>query len=230
MQRTKQVLLPVTGFMMLATLFLVSFWVPSDQNLGVSHRIFYLHVPIAVLSLVPPFLVFFASIGYLLRNSERWDTFAYSVVEVAVLFTTLTLLTGGIWGQATWGRPWTWDPMLTTFFILWLVYIGYLMIRSYTPPGSAGPRYSAILGIVGSANALIVYYATALWRTTHPEKVLGPLAEQGSLPSEMAIGLLVSTITFVLLFTYVLIERLALRQDESELERLSAWVQGLAQR
>ena len=228
MQTAKQVLLPLTGVMMLVTLYLVYFWVPTDQNLGVSQRIFYFHVPIAILSLVPPFLVFLASVGYLWRKSDRWDSFAYSAVEVAVLFTTLTLVTGGIWGQVTWGRPWTWDPMLTTFFILWLVYIGYLMLRAYAPPGAQGARYSAILGIIGSVNAVIVYYATDLWRTTHPEKVVGPLAERGSLDSQMGVGLLISVITFTLLFTYVLLERLALRRDEAQVERLRQQVEELA--
>ncbi len=222
MQLAKQVLLPITGVMMLLTLSLVFLWVPTDANLGVSQRIFYFHVPLAIMSLLPPFLVALTSIGYLWRRNEGWDALALSTVEVGVLFTTLTLVTGSIWAKPTWGVWWRWDPMLTTFFILWLIYMGYLLLRAYAPSPDQGARYSAVLGIMGSVNSVIVYMATVWWNTQHPEKVVGPAAEAGSLDARMGVGLLVAFITFALLFAYVLLERLSLRRDEARVETLRA--------
>jgi ABC-type transport system involved in cytochrome c biogenesis permease subunit len=98
--------------------------------------------------------------------------------------------------------------------------MGYLLLRAYAPEGTQSARYGAVLGIVGSVNALIVYMATVWWETQHPEKVVGPVAESGSLDSQMALGLLVSFITFALLFTYLLLERYCLHRDESQVERL----------
>lgn len=225
MQLAKQLLLPLSGLMMLLTLSLVFLWVPTDANLGVSQRIFYFHVPLAIMSLLPPFLVFITSVGFLWTRREAWDALGLSAVEVGVLFTTLTLVTGSIWARPTWGVWWRWDPMLTTFFILWLIYLGYLLLRAYAPSPTQGARYAAVVGILGSINSGIVYMATVWWNTQHPEKVVGPAAEAGSLDPRMGIGLLVGMITFALLFSYVLLERLSLRLAEQRVEELRAQVE-----
>ena len=195
---------------MMSSLYLIFVVVPTDVNLGVSQRIFYIHVPLAVLSLIPPIIVFITSILYLIRRSSRWDAIAHSSVEVGLLFTTLALITGSIWARPTWGVWWTWDPRLTTSTILWLMYVGYLMLRGYAPSREQGARYAAVMGIVAFVNVPIVYYSTVLWRTVHPEMVFGPASETGSLDSLMRAVLLFSTFTFTLLFVYLVIERLAL--------------------
>ena len=222
MQLAKQVLLPISGVMMLLTLSLVFLWVPTDANLGVSQRIFYFHVPLAIMSLLPPFLVFVTSVGFLWTRREWWDALGLSAVEVGVLFTTLTLMTGAIWARPTWGVWWRWDPMLTTFFILWLIYLGYLLLRAYAPSPTQGARYAAVLGILGSINSVIVYMASVWWNTQHPDKVVGPAAAAGSLDPRMGWGLLAGVITFALLFSYVLLERFSLRLAEERVEELRA--------
>jgi len=161
-------MLTVMAIALMASLYLIFIVVPTDVNLGVSQRIFYIHVPLAVLSLIPPLIVFTTSAMYLSSKASKWDRIAHSSVEVGLLFTTLALITGSIWARPTWGVWWTWDPVLTTFLMLWLVYLGYLLIRSYSTDPDRRARFSAIVGILGSVNALAVYLASELWRTIHP--------------------------------------------------------------
>ena len=94
------------------------------------------------------------------------------------------------------------------------------MLRAYGPKGSQGARYGSVLALVGAIDAPIVYYAAELWRSTHPSHVIGVSAESGSLPTEMAIALVISLLTFSLLFTYLIIERYVLRCTETDIDEL----------
>jgi len=85
------------------------------------------------------------------------------------MFGALVLVTGPLWGRPTWGTFWTWDARLTTYLIMWLIYVGYLMLRAYTEPGEQRARYAAVLGIVGAVNVPIIYLSVQWWRTLHPE-------------------------------------------------------------
>jgi heme exporter protein C len=206
--------------MMAITLYLVFFWAPTDANLGVSQRILYLHVPVAMLGLFSIVVVAAASAVHLATRREEWDGLAYSAAEVGVLLTSLAIVTGAMWAKPTWGIWWTWDPKLTLTLVLWFIYVGYLMLRAYGPKGSQGARYGAVVALIGAIDAPIVYYAAELWRTTHPTLVVGPAAESGAMDSRMAAVLLVSVIAFVLLYVYVLVERYALRRTEAEADEL----------
>mgnify|MGYP001304431277 CR=1 FL=1 len=215
---------------MMSSLYLIFVVVPTDVNLGVSQRIFYIHVPLAVLSLIPPIIVFVTSILYLIRRSSRWDAIAHSSVEVGLLFTTLALITGSIWARPTWGVWWTWDPVLTTFLILWLVYLGYLLIRSYSTEPDKRARFSAIVGILGSVNALAVYLASELWRTIHPDKVIGPAAAENALDPSIQLGILVSFIAILLLFIYIIWFRTRLHTAVDDIESLQDQLDDLVYR
>jgi heme exporter protein C len=115
---------------------------------------------------------------------------------------------------------WTWDAKLTTTLILWFIYVGYLMLRAYGPKGSQGARFGAVVAIFGAIDTVPIYFATTLWRTAHPELVVGPVAESGSLDPSMGVALLVSFIAFSFLYTYMLTERYSLRRAESEIDEL----------
>ncbi|MBI4299236.1 MAG: cytochrome c biogenesis protein CcsA [Chloroflexi bacterium] len=206
--------------LMVFNLYLIFVWVPTDQNLGNVQRVFYFHVPIAWVGFLAFFIVFIASVVYLIRGSEKWDALAYSAAEIGVLFTSLMLLTGILWAKPVWGVWWTWDARLTTTLILWFIYVAYLMLRAYAPRGSQGARYSAILGIIGFIDVPIVYFAVNWWRTLHPEYVVGPAAESGSLETSMLVALLISVVTFTALFSYLLTQRYSLRWAETLIERL----------
>ena len=216
----RTVVAAVTGVMMLVDLYLVFMVAPTDSVLGHVQRVFYFHVPIAIMSFLAFFVVFVASIMYLAKRDQRWDSVAYAAAEVGVVFVTLALLTGVIWARPIWNTWWTWEPRLTTTMILWLIYVAYLMIRSYAPNRSKGAMYAAVVGIIGFVDVPIVYYSVVWWRSIHPSPVVGPLSASNSLDGTMYAILLFSFITFVLLFVYLVLERMALRNAEDELGRV----------
>ena len=200
--------------LMLVDLALIFLWVPTEMVMGVVQRIFYFHVPVAWVGFLAFFIVFIGSILYLVTNQRRWDALAHSAAEIGVLFTTLMLITGATWAKPVWGVWWTWEPRLTTSMILWLLYVGYLMLRAYAPTPSQAARYSAVMGIIAFVDVPIVYFAVSWWRNIHPEMVIGPLAESDALEGSMTVTLLFSMVTFTVLFAYMLWERLSLRNTE----------------
>ncbi len=205
-----------------ATLYLVFFWVPTELNLGVSQRIFYFHVPLGWLGMLSMVLVSIASLMYLLTGKEKWDNLAYSTAELGVVFASLILITGVIWGKGDLGWWWTWDAKLTTTLILWFIYVAYLMVRAYAPRGSQGARYGAVVALIGAVDAPIIYMATVWWRTAHPELNTGPLAEEidalGS--GKIYTTLLVSLVAFTALYVSMLMERYSLKKSETALDEL----------
>ena len=211
-------LVVLSGLFMLADLYLIFVVAPTDAVLGHVQRVFYFHVPIAIMSFLAFFLVFLASIAYVVRRDGKWDQLAHSCAEVGVVFVTLALLTGIIWGRPLWNTWWTWEPRLTTTLILWLIYVSYLMIRSYASNQQQAARYSAVVGIVGFVDVPIVYYSVVWWRSIHPSPVVGPFAQANALEPIMLWILLFSMVTFLLLFAYLVAERTALRNSEDRLQ------------
>ena len=205
----RQFLLAVAGVLLLADLYLMLMVAPTDAVLGHIQRIFYFHVPIAVMSFLAFFVVFLSSVAFLLRRSPVWDRLAHASAEVGVVFVTLALVTGVIWARPIWNTWWTWEPRLTTTLILWLIYMAYLMIRSYAPSRQKAQVYAAVVGIVGFVDVPIVYYSVIWWRSIHPSPVVGPLAGESALNSTMSAVLLFSFITFLIFFAYLVAERMA---------------------
>ena len=204
----------------MTTLYMIFLWVPTEQNLGVSQRIFYLHVSLAWIGMISIVAVAFASAMYLTTRKHRWDDLAHSIAELGVVFISLLLISGIIWSKPVWGIWWTWDARLTTTLILWFIYVSYLMLRAYGPKGSQGARYGSIIALIGAIDAPIIYMATVWWRTAHPELNIGPLAQSGGLDSEMHLTLWVSVITFAVFYVYILVERYSLKRLEAEIDEL----------
>ena len=215
-------LLIASAALMLATLFMVFLWVPTEVNLGVSQRIFYFHVPLGWLGMISIVVVAVGSIVHLITGSECWDNLAYSAAELGVVFASLILVTGVIWARGDLGWWWTWDAKLTTTLVLWFIYVGYLMVRAYSPRGSQGTRVASVVALFGAIDAPIIYMATVWWSSAHPELNIGPVASDrdaiGS--TKIYMTLLVSVLTFTVFYAYMLMERFALRRSESALDRL----------
>ena len=190
----------ITGVMMLVDLYLIFMVAPTDSVLGHVQRVFYFHVPIAIMSFLAFFVVFAGSLMYLIKRTPKWDAIAHASAEVGVVFVTLALLTGIIWARPIWNTWWTWEPRLTTTMILWLIYVAYLMVRAYAPTPSKGAVYAAVMGIVGFVDVPIVYYSVVWWRSIHPSPVVGPFAQSDALDGTMALILLYSFITFLFFF------------------------------
>ena len=218
----RDVLLIASFLMMALTLYLVYFWAPTEQNLGISQRIFYFHVPLGWIGMVSIIVVAIASLLHLITGRQRWDDLAYSTAELGVIYASLILVTGAIWGKPAWGVWWTWDPKLTTTLVLWFIYVAYLMIRAYGPMGSQGKRFASVIALIGAIDAPIIYMASIWWRTAHPALNIGPAASDAEAlgSSRIYMTLLVSVVTFTVMYIALLTERYAMRKSESDLDEL----------
>ena len=158
----------VTLALMLAALYMVFVYVPTEADQGIVQRIFYFHVPCAWVAFVSFALVAIAGIFYLWLGQQVWDDLGYAAAETGMVFCTLVLVTGSIWAKPIWGAWWTWDSRLTTTLILWLLYGGYLMLRAMAGDSEQGARFGAVVGIVAAIDVPIVIVSVRLWRTIHP--------------------------------------------------------------
>jgi len=206
------------GFALMAlSQYLIFVYVPTEREMGIVQRIFYLMVPTAWIALLSFIIVFVASILYLVKRAGKWDVLAFSSAEVGFIFTTLALICGSIWAKPVWGVWWDWGtPRLTSTLILWFIYLAYFMVRSFATEESRGARFSAVVGIVGFVDIPIIILATTLWRGMHP----GTLIFQDGLAQSMLLTLLVSIAAFTVLFTLLLIQRVSMKNDENEIVRL----------
>jgi heme exporter protein C len=203
-----------TSLVLLAIVTFALFFVAGPLAVqGDAARIVYFHVPMAIVAFLAFFVVFGASIAYLRTGNERWDQLGRASAEVGVVFTTLVLITGAIWGYPIWGTWWSWDPKLTTTLILWFMYLAYLMVRSYAEP-PRGPRFAAIVGIVAFVDVPIVYMSSSWWRTLHPQAVIGPLAEQQPPPNIVGL-LLLSLVAFTVFYAFLVRVRTSIEQAEA---------------
>jgi len=149
------------------------FVAPTERTMGLIQRIFYFHVPSAWTGFVAFFLVFVSSIAYLLRRRPQWDWLAVSAAEVGVACFTVVLVTGPIWAKPVWGIWWTWDARLTSTFVLWVLYVSYLLLRTLMGDPERRATVSAVFGIFAFLDVPLVYLSIWFWRTQHPQPVIG---------------------------------------------------------
>ncbi len=192
----------LTFILMLAAIYAVFVYAPTELTMGEVQRIFYFHVSSAWISFLAIFLVFLFSLLSLLKSSRHWDIRSASAAEIGAVFCTLVLITGPIWAKPVWGIWWTWDARLTSFFVLWLIYMGYLMLRRLVESAEQRAKLSAVFAILGAVDVPIVYMANRWWRTQHPQPVIAG-GEKSGLDPEMRIALFISLAAFTLLFFYL---------------------------
>ena len=192
-----------------AGLYLALVAAPRDAVQGEVQRIMYLHVPSVLTAYLAFSVVFVCSIGYLTTRSPRWDAMARSSAELGVIFTGLTIVTGAIWGKPTWGAWWTWDARLTTTAVLFVIYVGYLMLRAFAEDEAQGARYAAVLGILGFLDVPVIHMSVEWWRTLHqPATILRPGPPK--MAREMLAVLLVNIVAMGILYAYLLLLRVRL--------------------
>ncbi len=209
-----------TAIGMLVTIWAVFAYAPTDALQGVVQRIFYFHVPLAWDAYLAFFVVFLASVVYLWRRDERWDWLARASAEIGTVFTSLVLITGSLWGKPIWGTWWTWDERLTTTLILWFIYVGYLMLRSYTGRSASGARAAAVLGIVGFIDVPINYLSVKWWRTIHPAANYVVDNGKAALPPAALTAFMLSLLTFTLFFALLLVIVYHLEQVQAGIAKL----------
>src|SRR4029450_11204325 len=196
---------------------------PPDAVQGEVQRIMYVHVPAAWLAYLSFFVVFIASIAYLRTKKTRWDRVAAASAEIGVLFTSLAIVLGMLWGKPVWGTWWTWDPRLTTTAVLLLIYIAYLAIRRITDNPSRRARWAAVIGIVGFIDVPIVHLSVVWWRSLHqgPPGVRPGGARGGGpeIEGTMLLALLVGVAAFTITYAYLMTLRLRVGRLEERAAR-----------
>ncbi|HEY7520873.1 MAG TPA: heme ABC transporter permease CcmC [Methylomirabilota bacterium] len=186
---------------------------PRETSQGNVQRIMYVHPPLAWVAYVAFAVVAVASIVYLVRRRPAADRLAHASAEVGVLFTGLAIATGSIWGKPTWGTWWTWDARLTSVAILFVMYVGYLLLRGTIEDRDRAARYCAVLGIVAALDMPLVHFSVYWWRTLHqPPSLLKPGGFSGS--PAILWPLLVNLAAFTLLYAYLVAKRARLLRAE----------------
>jgi heme exporter protein C len=188
---------------------------PREAVQGNVQRIMYLHVPSVLVAYLAFAVVLVASIAYLARRREDADRLAQASAEAGVLFTGITIGSGAIWGKPTWGTWWTWDARLTTVAILFVMYLGYLLLRAMIEDRERAARYSAVLGILAALDIPLVHFSVHWWRTLHqPPSILKP--GPSTMPPIFMAVLLVNLAAFTLLYAWFVTKRMRLLRREQE--------------
>ncbi len=198
---------------LLATMFI--YGAPIELNMGVVQKIFYFHMPSAVISMFLFFLSFIFSIVFLIKKSDIFDSLAYVCVEIAVFLSSYVLISGPLWAKKAWGAYWVWDARLTFTLIMWLIYISYLIVRNSKL--RERKKNSAIISIFGFLDVPLVHYSVNKWGGIHPELKKG-LKE--SMPQEMLNTLYVSFMFILILSIVLFIMRYFILKNKKELEKL----------
>ncbi|MDR7418706.1 MAG: cytochrome c biogenesis protein CcsA [Armatimonadota bacterium] len=194
---------------------------PTEVFQGIPQRIMYVHVPGVITAYAALAVVFAGSVLFLWKRDPRWDRLAHAAAELAVVFISMTLLSGAIWGKPVWGTWWSWDARLTTTLILWFIYVGYLVVRAWAP-GTRGARAAAVIGIVGVLDIPLIHWSAILLRTLHPQPtVFRP--EGPALPASMLAPLVINIVAFLAIFAALLALRV---RQERTLARLIEALEG----
>jgi len=187
---------------------------PIESTMGPVQKIFYFHVPCAWLILLSVFVCGGGSLAYLFRGSARGDRVAQVGGELSVLFGLCTMVTGPLWGRVAWGVYWQWDARLTTFLLLWVTMIAYMLARTYGGPSSR--KLAAALAIFATANVPLVYLSVRYWRTIHPNTNVVPTLEPG-----MRTPFWLSILLFVIFGAVLFVVRLRLANARAKVEELT---------
>jgi heme exporter protein C len=213
----------LTVIFMSVAIWMIFFYTPIDALQGVTQRILYFHVPAAWVGMLSFIVMAVVGIIYLIKPDERLDWLARASAEVGIVFLTITLILGSIWAKPIWGAWWVWDPRLTATLILWFMYAGYLMLRSYWGRTHDSARGGVVVSIIGAIDVPIIYLSVDWWRGQHPLQQIGP--NNGDLPPQAVLTLLVALVAFSLLYAFMMTQAYQLQRLQTLAQRLRASVE-----
>jgi heme exporter protein C len=186
---------------------------PYEATMGLVQKIFYYHVPSAMVMFLAAFICGLASAVYLFRSHAGADRIAAAAAELVVVFGLIVLVSGPLWARKAWGVWWQWDARLTSTLLMWMIFVAYLMVRRFGGPGSE--KLSAAMAVFGMANVPFVYVSVNIWRTIHPTTAVIP-----KLPGGMKGPFWFCVAAFMLLFGLLLALRTRLEQRRAQVEQL----------
>ena len=176
-----------TAVLLAAAGYAVFFVAPEERTMGAIQRIFYFHVTSAWTAFVAFFIVFIAGFRYLVSRRPQDDWLGVSAAEVGFVFNTVVLVTGPIWAKPVWGIWWTWDARLTSTFVLWLLFLSYLVLRTLVEDAERRAVVAAVYGIFAFLDVPLVYMSIRWWRTQHPQPVIAGGSGSGLDPTMRAV-------------------------------------------
>jgi len=193
------------------------FIAPTERTMGLIQRIFYFHAASAWAGMTAFSVCFVANLLYVWRRLQKWDSLAVSSAEVGLAFITVVLITGPIWAHPVWGIWWTWDARLTSTFVLWLLYLSYLLLRTLIEEPDRRALLSALFGIFAFLDVPLVFGAIRWWRTQHPAPVIMGGPDSGLEPTIRAVFFF-SVFAMHALMTFLIVERYQLEKLRTEFD------------
>lgn len=227
---------PVLNWVAVAALLLctamVFFYAPTEKTMGNVQRILYFHVGSAWVGSVAFFVALLGGAIYLRRPNKKWDTVAVASVEIGIVFLTMAIASGSVWGKPAWNTWWLWSPRLTLVTVAWLTYAAYFMLRGAIEDEEKRARFSAVYVMAAFVTVLMTVLSIRILRDIHPVVVGGTLEsaqgmseggsefESGIESMKMGITMMVSTITFTLLYISWMANRIRLQAIMDEVDRM----------
>ena len=211
------------------TLLACGLWVfvftPTETEQGFVQKIMYIHVPSVIVTYLAFFVTFTFGIAYLWKRLLVFDRIAKVSAEIGLIFCGMVLLSGAIWGRPTWGTYWVWDARLTTTLLLFLIFLGYFLLRLSVQDREKEARFASVLGIIGFLDIPIVHKSVEWWRTLHQPSTLFKVQEgaaKPAMPSELLYPLLACMFAMLLFYGYLLLLRWQMEENQDQLHEALA--------
>ncbi len=241
LDRSTRILNIVAFISLLIAMGTIFFYAPVEQTMGNVQRIFYFHVGSAWVGSLAFLVALVGGVMFLLRPDRKWDTLSMASVEIGLVFLSMAIVSGSVWGKPAWNTWWLWSPRLTMVTIAWLAYAAYFMLRGAVDDEEKRARFSAVYVIVSFITVILTFVSIRVLRDIHPvvfggatETAQGAaegLQEFAGLDSmKMVITLNVSVIAFTFTFVAWLLNRIRLQRLTDEVDqnktRVTAHLQG----
>ncbi len=211
-----------TGGLVLATLYWAFFRAPFEAVMGAAQKIFYFHVPAAYALYLGATVCFLGSAAYLVKSTPERDALARAGADVAVAFGLCVLTTGPIWARPIWGVYWTWEPRLMTSMLTVMIYVAYVVLRTFAGDEDTERKFSAALGVLGAGMLPIIHYSVQKWGGNHPRVISsgGGGLQNADMKVALALGFAAFTALAIVLLVvryraHLLMTRLRAAEDEA---------------
>ena len=211
------------------TLLACGLWVfvfaPTETEQGFVQKIMYIHVPSVIVTYLAFFMTFAFGIAYLWKRLLVFDRIAKVSAEIGLIFCAMVLLSGAIWGRPTWGTYWVWDARLTTTLLLFLIFLGYFLLRLSVQDREKEARFASVIGIIGFLDIPIVHKSVEWWRTLHQPSTLFKVEEgaaKPAMPPELLYPLLASMFAMLLFYGYLMLLRWQMEENQDQLHEALA--------
>lgn len=221
--RALKILDVVAVLMLVAALWMVFAYAPTEAVMGLVQKVFYFHVANAWVGMLSFLVAAGVGVAYLRTHDMKWDIVGLATVELGFIFMLVATITGAIWARPIWNTWWTWDPRLTTVTIMELIYAAYLMLRQGIEEPERRARFGAVYAIIGFISVPLTFFSIRLFRTIHPVVIGGsdPNADGSfDMTPKMLQTFLFSLLTYTVIYADLLWHRVRLGRLAERVEQL----------